>query len=106
MERKGDNRPFLKFLQGHQPTPEAFGIFLHEVIIIRVWSWFFAHCNHGEGCCSIAMGLGRRLPRSGITKYSVGGGGFFILSITIRHALPPFRGWISHFGCLFFLSIT
>lgn len=47
MERMGDDRPFLKLLQGH---PEAFGIFLHEVVIIRVWSWFFAHCNHGEDC--------------------------------------------------------
>lgn len=71
--KKGGQHALFEIFTGAPPTPKAFGIFLHEVIIIRVWSWFFALCNHGEDCCAIAMGLGRRLPRSGITKYSAGG---------------------------------
>lgn len=100
MERRGTTGLFEKFT-GALPISEAFGIFLYEVFIVWVWSWFFAHCNHGEGCCYIAMGLGRRLCRSEITIYSARGGAFLsYLSQFVMH-FSLSRGEISHFGCLF-----
>lgn len=64
--KKGGQKAFLGIFTGAPSIHEAFG-FLYEIIIVGVWDWFFAHRNHGEGCCSIAMGwegsfLVRELP--------------------------------------------
>lgn len=113
MGKERDNRP----LSPH-PMRRFWNFFLYEVIIIRVWSWFFSHIiNHGEECCPHSDGVkeGRRrfLVRE-LPNIRLGvGGGIFIFILSTYHNpfmhIPPFLllgvGPVN-FGCLIFLLLN